>query len=131
MIVVDASALAAALVVSGERASRLRDRLRGDEAHVPHLVDVEVLSVVRRLVLAGELRPGEGDRAIDRLRRWPLRRHAHGPLLRRAQQLRNPLSSYDATYVALSEIVAAPLVTCDGRLARSHGHGATIEHVAL
>ena len=131
MIVVDASALVAALVVRGDGASALRVRLRADEAHVPHLIDVEALSAVRRLVLAGELPPDDGDRAIDRLRRWPLRRHAHGPLLRRAQQLRDSLSSYDATYVALSEIVAAPLVTCDGRLARSHGHRATIEHHAL
>lgn len=65
------------------------------------------------------------------LRALPLRRHEHGPLLRRAHEQRDSLSSYDAACVALAEIVGAPLVTCDGRLARGPGHRATIEHHPL
>ena len=49
-------------------------------------------------------------------------------LLWRVHQLRESVTSYDATYLALAEAIEAPLVTCDGPLARAHGHGATIEH---
>ena len=57
MIVVDASAMVAALVVEGDRASALRDRLRGERLQAPHLLDIEVLSALRRLSRASELAP--------------------------------------------------------------------------
>ena len=127
MIVVDASAVIDVLVP--ERADpTLTERLRGDgNLHAPHLVDVEVTHVLRRLVASGEL---SSDRASDarvdaaelRIQRYP-----HRPLLERAWELRNYLSVYDAVYVALAELLEAPLVTCDARLARASGHTAAIE----
>jgi predicted nucleic acid-binding protein len=131
VIVVDASAVVAALVVNGEGASVLRDRLRDERLQAPHLIDVEVLSALRRMIRVQELSAPAGDRAVDRLRRWPLRRHPHTRLLSRAHELRTVVTSYDAVYVALSEVISVPLITCDGPLARSHGHHATIEHHAL
>jgi predicted nucleic acid-binding protein len=128
VIVVDASAMVAALVVEGDRASALRDRLRGERLQAPHLLDIEVLSALRRLSRASELAPDSADRAVALLRRWPLRRHPHSRLLSRVHQLRDSVTSYDATYLALAEAIGAPLVTCDGPLARAHGHTATIEH---
>jgi predicted nucleic acid-binding protein len=128
VIVVDASAMVAALVVEGDHASALRDRLRGERLQAPHLIDIEVLSALRRLIRASELAADSADRAVVRLRRWPLRRHPHSQLLSRVHQLRESVTSYDATYLALAEAIEAPLVTCDGPLARAHGHGATIEH---
>lgn len=128
MIVVDASALVAALVVEGDRASALRDRLRGERLQAPHLIDIEVLSTLRRLIRANALAPDSADRAVARLRRWPLRRHPHVRLLTRVHRLRDSVSSYDAAYLALAEAIGAPLVTCDQPLARAHGHAATIEH---
>jgi predicted nucleic acid-binding protein len=128
VIVVDASAMVAVLVVEGDRASALRDRLRGERLQVPHLIDIEVLSALRRLIRASELAADAADRAVVRLRRWPLRRHPHSRLLARVHQMRESVTSYDAAYVALAEAIGAPLVTCDGSLARAHGHGATIEH---
>lgn len=128
MIVVDASAMVAALVVEGDHASALRGRLRGERLQAPHLIDIEVLSALRRLIRASELAADSADRAVARLRGWPLRRHPHSRLLVRVHQLRESMSSYDATYVALAEAIGAPLVTCDGPLARAHGHAATIEH---
>lgn len=127
MIVVDASAVIDVLVP--ERADpTLTERLRGDgNLHAPHLVDVEVTHALRRLVASGEL---SSDRASDarvdaaelRIQRYP-----HRPLLERAWELRNYLSVYDAVYVALAELLEAPLVTCDARLARASGHTAAIE----
>lgn len=131
MIVVDASALAAALTVSGDSAAALRRRLGEEDIHVPHLLDVEVASAIRRLSAAQELDARAGDAAVERLRRWPLNRHSHVPLLARVHALRGALTSYDATYIALAEALAAPLVTCDGRLARSRSHRASIEHHPL
>ena len=109
----------------------LRDRQRDERLQAPHLIDVEVLSALRRMIRVQDLTAAAGDRAVDRLRRWPLRRHPHTRLLARAHELRTVVTSYDAVYVALAEVIGVPLITCDGPLARSHGHHATIEHHAL
>ena len=127
MIVVDASAMVATLVGGGTGATALRERQRGEDAHAPHLLDIEVMSAIRRLLAAGDLTPEPAERAVARLRAWPLRRHPHTALLGRVHDLRTSVSSYDAAYLALAEVVGAPLLTCDGRLARSHGHRATVE----
>jgi predicted nucleic acid-binding protein len=39
------------------------------------------------------------------------------------------MSSYDASYVALAELLEAPLLTADARLARSNGARCPIEVV--
>ena len=72
-------------------------------------------------------------RAEHALRDWralPFRRYRHGLLLPRVWDLRDNLTAYDASYVALAEGLEVPLVTCDGQLARSVGHDAVIEHLA-
>ena len=127
MIVVDASAVVDAVV--HERADpALTERLRADsQLHAPHLIDVEVAHALRRLVALGEL---SSDRASDArvdVAELPIRRYPHRPLLERAWELRDSLSAYDAVYVALAELLEAPLVTCDERLARAPGHDAEIE----
>ena len=106
----------------------LRARLATDELHAPSLIDFEVVSALRGLTMGGHL---SVDRAEDLLTdfddlpvlRWP---SAHA-LRRRAYQLRNSVSTYDAAYVALAEAVECLLLTRDGKLARSTGHGARIE----
>lgn len=131
MIVADASALVAALTTSGPGAAGLRRRLRAEVVNAPHLIDVEAASAVRRLIAAGEIDSTQGATAVDRLRTWPLRRHGHVSLLPRIHALRDSVTSYDAAYVALAEALRVPLITCDGRLSRSNGHRAAIEHHAL
>ena len=49
--------------------------------------------------------------------------------LPRVWDLRNNLTAYDAIYVALAEVLDAPLLTRDKRLAASPGHHARIELV--
>jgi predicted nucleic acid-binding protein len=51
----------------------------------------------------------------------PLTLHSLRPLLRRMLALRDNFSAYDASYVALAELLEAPLLTADGRLARAVG----------
>lgn len=130
MIVLDASAVIELILdtAAGRRIGGLID----DPAiglHVPHLVDVEVTSVLRRLVRERSLEADEAQAAIDDLLALDLQRHSHEGLIERAWALRQNLTSYDAVYVALAEALDARLVTCDRRLARAAGIGARVELV--
>jgi predicted nucleic acid-binding protein len=120
VIVLDASAVVELLLdtAAGRRVATLID----DPAlgiHVPHLLDVEVVSALRRLVREGHIDADEADAVVDDLRALDLQRHAHEPLLDRMWALRENLSAYDAAYLALAEALEATLVTCDAKLARS------------
>ena len=120
MIVLDASALVELLLNTraGQAvARRIADPNLG--VHVPHLADIEVAQVLRRLASRGELKAAEASTAIEDLRSLDLQRHAHEPLLDRVWELRQNLSAYDAVYVALAEVLDTTVVTCDGRLARA------------
>ena len=127
MIVVDASALIDYLALA--RMNRaLDERLTASrDFHAPHLIDVEVAQTLQRLTRRSEI---GADRAADvrlDLSALPLRRYPHLPLLERAWELRHNMSAYDAMYVALAELLDAPLVTCDAPLARAQGVRAQIE----
>lgn len=127
MLVVDTSAVVAALVAQPTNQA-LVDRLRNDgDLHAPHLLDVELLHALRRLVLAGQL---SEDRAADVRTDFAdltVVRYGHAPLADRAWELRNHLSAYDATFVALAEALNVPLVTCDARLAGAPGNSTVVE----
>jgi predicted nucleic acid-binding protein len=51
----------------------------------------------------------------------------HDPLLPRVWELRTSVTAHDAVYLALAEVLEAPLLTLDRRLARVRGHGARVE----
>jgi predicted nucleic acid-binding protein len=96
VLVVDTSAVVAALT-GRPPPVELTERLgAGEDLAAPHLLDVEFLHALRRLVLVGQL---SEDRAAD---------------------------ARD-DFAALAELLDAPLVTCDARLARASGHHATVE----
>lgn len=128
MIVIDASCALKLLLKQGN-AETLAHRLLSEEIHAPHLIDVEVLSGLRRL---SRLRQVSLERARDGLG-WfldlAIERHGHAELAWRIFDLRDSLSAHDAAYVAVAELAQAPLLTADGRLARAHGHRARIEAV--
>lgn len=98
--------------------------------HAPQLLDIEVTQVLRRLVRQKEITVARAEQALQDLADLLIERHEHQALVQRIWQLRDSLSAYDGAYVALAEAIAAPLLTCDGKLAGSHGHRATIELVA-
>ena len=96
---------------------------------VPHLLDVEVLSALRRLVAAGDASDERAEEAVDDLRDLPIGRYPHDMLVPRMWELRCNFSSYDATYLALAEAPTddgVPVLTTDARFARAIGHHAAI-----
>jgi predicted nucleic acid-binding protein len=130
MIVVDASAVLEALLRTPAAAAVEKWLFEPSQTlHAPHLLDVEVAQVVRRYAANGEIDAERGRMALDDLADLPLRRYPHDFLLPRVWDLRNNLTAYDAMYVALAEVLDAPLLTRDKRLAASPGHHARIELV--
>ena len=128
MIVLDASAVVELLLdtVTGRRVAILiEDAAVG--LHVPHLLDVEVASALRRLVRDGGLDDEEAQAAVGDLIALDLQRHSHEALLERAWALRENVTTYDAVYVALAEALDATLLTCDTRLARAPGTRMRVE----
>lgn len=119
MIVVDASAMATALTDDGTDGDLARARLRGQVLAAPELIDLEVSSVLRRLVLSGQLSVQRAEQALADLVALPMQRAPHLPLLARCWSLRANLSVYDASYVALAESLGSVLLTADARLSRS------------
>lgn len=127
MIVVDASATATALTDDGTDGDLARARLRGQVLAAPELIDLEVSSVLRRLILSGQLSPQRAEQALADLVALPMQRAPHLPLLARCWSLRANLSVYDASYVALAESLGSVLLTADARLSRSPGLRCVVE----
>ena len=121
MIVVDASVLATALADDGLDGDRVRARLRGERLVAPHLIDLEVTSVWRRLLATGELDERRAAQALADLIDLRLERSSHHVLLDRCWELWHNLTVYDAAYVALAEVLEVELVTGDARLANAPG----------
>lgn len=130
MIVIDASALLELLLATG-RAERIGARtLAPDERlHAPHVLDIEMAQALRRMVQLKDITPARANEALDDFGALVVERHSHRELLPRIWQLRESLTAYDGAYVALAEALDAPLLTCDTKLGRSHGHRARIEVV--
>lgn len=95
----------------------------------PVLLDVEVLSILRRAVLRRQLDEQRALRAIEDLMSWPINRIPHTSLLWAAWQHRNNLSAYDAFYVAAASLCDASLITADGSLSRAPALGIVVENV--
>lgn len=128
MIVVDASAMTE-LLLQTELGAHVERRIYrdDDDLHAPHLLDVEVLSALRRLVDAREVSAERAEEAIDDLGLLPIVRHGHLDLAARAWERRRNVTAYDAVYLALAESLDAPVVTCDRPFGAARGHAARIE----
>jgi predicted nucleic acid-binding protein len=129
VIVVDASVLAVALGDDGTDGQRARERLADETLAAPELVDLEVVSVWRRQVVAKLMPAQRAAGAVGDLADLPLHRSSHRPLLSRIWKLRHVVTPYDAAYVALAEALDVVLVTADARLSRASGVKCEIEAI--
>ena len=121
MIVTDASFLVMALADDGADGAEARARLRGEELVAPHLADLEVTSVLRRALAAGNVTVQRAQQALQDLSDLDVERVTHTSLLPRVWDLRGNYTAYDACYVALAELFQAPLLTCDAKMAGGSG----------
>jgi predicted nucleic acid-binding protein len=127
VLVVDTSAVIAALAARPP-IHQVVDRLGSDgDLAAPHLLDVEFLHALRRLVLGHRLGEDRAADARDDFAALTITRYEHTLVADRVWELRHGLTAHDATFVALAELLEAPLVTCDARLARAAGHRAGVE----
>lgn len=117
MIVVDASAAVLALLNDGDA----RAYLASEPFACPHLVDSEILHALRTRVRLGAIDDADARRAFGAWGRLGIYRAPVVGLLERIWELRDNLSAYDATYVAVAETLGTALLTADARLARAPG----------
>jgi predicted nucleic acid-binding protein len=131
VIVVDASVLTPGLLYDDARGDLIRRRLAGERLTAPGLVDLEVISSLRHVVRGGKATAERAKRALRDLVELPLERVQHGDLAHRIWELRDNLSAYDASYVALAERLDTLLLTADAAFARAPGIGCKIELLAV
>ncbi len=111
-VVIDNSAA----VLLSAKAAFPRD---GAPHYAPELIDIEYASALRKLVMRGTLEASEASQYIEDWSANSLIRCNHTMLLTRVWALRNNITPYDATYVALAEALEVPLMTADRRLAHA------------
>lgn len=131
MMVLDASVVVEWLL-AGPRGAAVADALGDDPDGVflaPDLIDAEVVQVFRRLARTGVVSPARATASVALLERLPMDRRPTLPLVPRMWALRENLTAYDATYVALAEALQCPLLTCDARVRDAPGHTATVRVV--
>ena len=131
MIVADTSAVLAALVMRPLDENLMARIDEGGEIHAPHLIDVEFVHALRRLVRNRDLSEDRANDARADFVDLAVVRYPHHPFIDRMWELRHSLLAYDSAFVALSEGLGVPLITCDSRLEGSAGHAAEIELFVL
>jgi predicted nucleic acid-binding protein len=131
VIVTDAGVLIAIFVDDGAWGDTARARLRHEEIAAPELIDLEVTSALRGLLRAGKVDERRADLALADLPRLALLRASHQGLVARCWELRDNLSVYDASYIALAELLGATLITTDARMSRAPQIMCSVEVLSL
>jgi predicted nucleic acid-binding protein len=128
VIVLDASA-AVDWLLQTSAGLRIDTRIfaPAESLHAPHLIDLEVAQVLRRLVRDGTIAAQRGDQAIQDLQDLRITRYPHFVFLSDIWRLRNNLSAYDAAYVALAESLGAILISRDSRLVSASSRRIKVE----
>lgn len=128
--VIDASA-ASEYLLRTPSGLALEELIQDADLAAPELLDIEVLSVLRRAVLSQRLTAARAGVALADLAAWPILRIPHAGLVQEAWRHRHNLSAYDATYVAAANLMNAVLLTTDGPLARAPDLGITVQNIRV
>jgi predicted nucleic acid-binding protein len=118
-VVCDASALVALLLDSGPDGRWAAWAMDGVDLAAPSLAAFEVANILRRhelvsAVSADQVAQAHADLLDLTVEQWP-----YELLAPRVWELRHNLSSYDASYVALAELIGARLITLDRKIGRA------------
>ena len=120
MLVIDASAVIDILLQTPK--GRRHDRLFSNndiEWCAPHLIDIEVVHVLRRLEQKRKISTKRAAHALEDWLHWSIQKYEHGNLLFSLWETRHNLSAYDAAYVSLAKALETRVLTHDGRLLRA------------
>lgn len=124
---VDASAMIVMLIEENDRGHLVSDRLSGSSCCAPELLPFEVANVLRRKTIAGILPERQAKRALNVLEEFPIELWPWKPLSSRIWRLRGSITAYDASYIAVAELLGCPLLTGDARLSRAPGARCAVE----
>lgn len=125
--VVDASIVIRLLSKQATDDLLTRRFFRGEPVHAPHLIDAEVASGIRGLLLGRKTTPEHAVEMLGVYVELRIVRHPMTTYLPRVMALRDNFTAYDACYVALAEAMRVPLLTRDAKFARAVGHHAEIQ----
>jgi len=128
VIVLDASA-AVDWLLQTPAGQHIEKRIysRNESLHAPHLLDLEVTQVLRRLAREGTVPARRAEEAVRDLLDLRITRYPHFMLVTEIWRRRHNLSAYDAAYLVLAEKLGASLLTRDSRLAAASRNAAVIE----
>jgi predicted nucleic acid-binding protein len=118
--------LVALLLDGGEDGEWAARALTGVELAAPTLLAFEAANIIRRFELTGTVSADQASQAHDDLIALAIEYWSYELLLPRVWELRHNLSSYDASYVSLAELIQAPLITLDLRISRAPGLRCTV-----
>jgi predicted nucleic acid-binding protein len=130
-VLVDAS-IVVRLLQNRRGHAELRERFVGQRhVHAPALIDAEVTSAIRGLLLTSKpsirITDERAEQMVDDFRDLPIVRYPMQPHQRRVLALRGHYTAYDAFYLALAESLDMPLLTDDRKFAKSPGSTAVSE----
>jgi predicted nucleic acid-binding protein len=120
-IVVDGSAAVALVTQAVGPGPWVKRYVATEPLAAPELMLFEAANLLRRLVLRGERDHSSASAAHADLLAMAVERYPYTFMAQRAWRLRGSLTLFDASYVALAELLEAPLVTLDTRLTRAAG----------
>ncbi|WP_026924261.1 type II toxin-antitoxin system VapC family toxin [Glycomyces arizonensis] len=120
-LIVDASAVVAQLTTPGERGKWFAAQMLGKQLFSSEMLHYEVTNILRRGRRQGALDETAANLAFQDLQDMAIRLEPFSLVANRIWKLRDSVTAYDASYVAVAEWRRAPLLTADLRLTRSHG----------
>lgn len=109
------------VLLEGKGNDLLRRRLSAPRTlHAPNLIDYEFGNALRGLLMGGKITEIDADAARADFADLPIRRYPGSATAERCWALRHNFNGYDAAYIALAELLGAPLLTGDSKLLDAH-----------
>lgn len=119
--VVDASCVVAFLLDTGSVGRWCEAEVVAGDLAAPALMPFEVSNIIRRTHARGGIDQTFARQALDDLGRLDAELVPFAAVSERVWELRDNFTSYDASYVAVAELVGGRLLTLDSRVATAPG----------